>query len=47
MLALTLTEQTGVDKISVEVNGEASVLNQDGEPANQFLRPKQVNEQSL
>ena len=47
MLALTLTEQTGVDKISVEVNGEASVLNQDGEPAEPVSRPKQVNEQSL
>ncbi|TSB47982.1 GerMN domain-containing protein [Alkalicoccobacillus porphyridii] len=47
MLALTLTEQEGVEEIVVEVNGEASILNQDGEPAEPVSRPKQVNDHSL
>lgn len=47
MLVLTLTEQNGVDKVSIEVNGEASVLNKEGEPAEPVSRPKQVNDHSL
>ncbi|MDQ0208043.1 GerMN domain-containing protein [Alkalicoccobacillus murimartini] len=47
MLALTLTEQDGIEKISIEVNGEASVLNQEGEPAEAVSRPKQVNDHPL
>ncbi|ARK31643.1 GerMN domain-containing protein [Halalkalibacter krulwichiae] len=43
MLALTLTEQEGIEKIAIEVNGEADVLTESGEQAEPVSRPELVN----
>ncbi len=43
MLALTLTEQEGVEKVAIEVNGEANVLTESGQVAEPVSRPNLVN----
>ncbi|MFC0469463.1 GerMN domain-containing protein [Halalkalibacter kiskunsagensis] len=43
MLALTLTEQEGVEKVAVTVNGEANVLTESGKVAEPVSRPSLVN----
>ncbi|MED4164572.1 GerMN domain-containing protein [Halalkalibacterium halodurans] len=44
MLALTLTEQDGVEKVAIQVNGETNILNEQGEfVAEPVSRPSQVN----
>ncbi|MDT8859476.1 GerMN domain-containing protein [Alkalihalobacillus sp. MEB130] len=43
MLALTLTEQEGVEKIAVKVNGEANVLSESGNAVEPVSRPSLVN----
>ncbi|NEU29822.1 sporulation protein [bacterium LRH843] len=43
MIALTLTEQEGVEKVAIEVNGEANVLTETGQLAEPVSRPNFVN----
>ncbi len=43
MLALTLTEQEGVEKVAIQVNGEANILNESGETVQPVSRPSLVN----
>lgn len=43
MLALTLTEQEGVEQVAIQVNGEANVLTESGQPAEPVSRPDLVN----
>ncbi|MFC0557851.1 GerMN domain-containing protein [Halalkalibacter alkalisediminis] len=43
MLALTLTEQEGIEKVAIQVNGEADVLTESGEVAEPVSRPSLVN----
>lgn len=43
MLALTLTEQEGVEKVAIEVNGEANVLTESGQAVEPVSRPNLVN----
>ncbi|WP_017726678.1 GerMN domain-containing protein [Halalkalibacterium ligniniphilum] len=44
MLALTLTEQEGIEKVAIQVNGESNALNESGQLlAEPVTRPTQVN----
>jgi germination protein M len=43
MLALTLTEQEGVEKVAVTVNGDANVLTESGKIVEPVSRPSLVN----
>lgn len=43
MLALTLTEQEGIETVAIEVNGEANVLAETGEAVQPVSRPELVN----
>lgn len=43
MLALTLTEQEGIEKVAIEVNGEANVLTETGQVSKPVSRPNVVN----
>lgn len=43
MLALTLTEQEGVEQVAIEVEGEANVLNESGQSVEHVSRPEQYN----
>ncbi len=43
MLALTLTEQEGVETVMIEVNGEANVLTEAGKAAEPVSRPALIN----
>lgn len=43
MLALTLTEQEGVEAVALQVNGDETVLNESGEATEPVSRPTQVN----
>ncbi len=43
MLALTLTEQKGIEKVAVQVNGESNVLTESGDVAEPVSRPSLVN----
>ncbi|WP_100373684.1 GerMN domain-containing protein [Bacillus sp. FJAT-45037] len=43
MLALTLTEQEGVEQVAVQVNGEANILHESGQMAQPVTRPEKVN----
>ena len=43
-LVLSLTEQKGIEAVSIQVNGEADVVNWEGETlAEPVTRPKHVN----
>ncbi|MCU9614053.1 GerMN domain-containing protein [Caldibacillus lycopersici] len=43
-LVLSLTEQEGIKGVAIQVNGEADIVNQDGEPVTEpVTRPKNVN----
>ncbi|WP_062047863.1 GerMN domain-containing protein [Bacillus sp. JCM 19034] len=43
MLALTLTEQEGVEQVAIEVEGEGNVLNESGQSIEHVSRPEQYN----
>ncbi|GAE26171.1 germination (cortex hydrolysis) and sporulation protein GerM [Halalkalibacter wakoensis JCM 9140] len=43
MLALTLTEQEGIEKVAVQVNGEADILSESGNVVEPVSRPTLVN----
>ncbi|GAE30170.1 GerMN domain-containing protein [Alkalihalobacillus hemicellulosilyticus] len=43
MLALTLTEQEGIEKVAIEVEGDAEVLNESGQWIEEVVRPEQYN----
>ncbi|MDQ0270033.1 GerMN domain-containing protein [Cytobacillus purgationiresistens] len=42
-LALSLTEQEGIEGVAVTVNGEADLVNEDGEKIEAVTRPENVN----
>lgn len=43
MLALTLTEQEGIERVAIEVNGEGNVLTEGGTKAEPVSRPELIN----
>lgn len=43
MLALTLTEQEGVEQVAVQVNGETNILHESGQMTQPVSRPEKVN----
>lgn len=43
MLVFTLTEQEGIESVAIEVNGEASVLSEDGKMIEPVFRPALIN----
>jgi germination protein M len=43
MLALTLTEQEGVEQVAVQVNGEENILHESGQMTQPVSRPELVN----
>jgi germination protein M len=43
MLALTLTEQEGIEKVAIQVNGEAEIYTESGEVVQPVTRPALVN----
>ncbi|WP_088103748.1 GerMN domain-containing protein [Halalkalibacter urbisdiaboli] len=47
MLALTLTEQEGIEKVAVQVNGEGNILSESGEVAEPVSRPTKINKGSF
>lgn len=42
-LALTLTEQMGIEKVSIQVNGEAGVQSESGQEVEEVTRPTMLN----
>ncbi|WP_100405038.1 GerMN domain-containing protein [Bacillus solitudinis] len=46
MLALTLTEQEGIEKVAIQVNGESNIMQENGEMAKPVARPSLVNKGS-
>ncbi|WP_353626309.1 GerMN domain-containing protein [Bacillus sp. JCM 19041] len=46
-LALTLTEQMGIEKVSIQVNGEAGVQSESGQEVEEVTRPTMLNVRPL